>query len=100
MVFIGGAVMFVKGAATFIGKGSLVIKRSFKIAVMFVSRGSLAVKSRGKASKAYTDGACVGRAGVVLLVGPLVGSSIELFIELSVGLLTELLAGHFNRVGL
>ena len=61
-MFIGGAVIFIEGAATFIDKGSLAIEKSFEIAVTFIGRGGLAIGGRGKASKAYTDGAYAGKA--------------------------------------
>ena len=61
-MFVGGAVTFVKKAATFIGEGSLAIGRLFKTAMTFIGRGSLAVEGRGKASGACTGGACIGRA--------------------------------------
>ena len=64
MVFVGGAMTFIKGAATFIGKGSLAVKRSFKTAVTFIGRGGSAIGGRGKASKAYTDRACAGGASI------------------------------------
>ena len=62
MVFVGGAVTFIKGATTFIGEGSLAIRRSFEIAVIFVGRGGSVIEGRGKASRAYIDGAYAGKA--------------------------------------
>ena len=53
---------FVNKAMTFVGEGSLAVKRSFKTAIMFIGRGGSAVGGRGEASKAYTDRACAGKA--------------------------------------
>jgi hypothetical protein len=62
--FVGGAVAFVKGATTFIGKGSLSVERLFKIAITFIGKGSSAVKGRSfKTAKA------VARVGVCVLSG-------------------------------
>ena len=61
-MFIRGAVIFIKKAATFIGKGNLAIRKLFKIAIIFIGRGGSAIKKRGEANKTYTDGAYTGKA--------------------------------------
>ena len=55
---------FINKAVTFVGKGSLAVKRLFKTAVTFIGRGGSAVGGRGEASGACADGACAGGAGV------------------------------------